>query len=98
MSFGPRSTILVTGANGLVGSRVVARLARGQNPVLITFELASDRPADRTPPHGTSERVANLTASATIDVCRVRVAAGASLLTGRWQGRRATIGEIERTV
>ncbi|MFL5442696.1 MAG: sugar nucleotide-binding protein, partial [Myxococcales bacterium] len=36
MSFGPRSTILVTGANGLVGSRVVARLARGQNAVVAT--------------------------------------------------------------
>src|SRR5947209_535783 len=34
MSFGPRSTVLVTGANGLVGSRVVARLAQAQRPVI----------------------------------------------------------------
>jgi dTDP-4-dehydrorhamnose reductase len=36
MSFGPRSTVLVTGANGLVGSRVVARLAQGNRPVIAT--------------------------------------------------------------
>jgi dTDP-4-dehydrorhamnose reductase len=34
MSFGPRSTVLVTGANGLVGSRVVARLAQAGQPVI----------------------------------------------------------------
>jgi dTDP-4-dehydrorhamnose reductase len=36
MSFGPRSTVLVTGANGLVGSRVVARLAQAGQPVIAT--------------------------------------------------------------
>jgi len=36
MSFGPRSTVLVTGANGLTGSRVVARLAQAGQPVIAT--------------------------------------------------------------
>ena len=36
MSFGPGSTVLVTGANGLVGSRVVARLAQARQPVIAT--------------------------------------------------------------
>src|SRR4051812_5004472 len=36
MSFGQGSAIVVTGANGLVGSRVVLRLARGPNPVIAT--------------------------------------------------------------
>jgi len=36
MSLGPRSTVLVTGANGLTGSRVVARLAQAGQPVIAT--------------------------------------------------------------
>ena len=36
MSLGPRSTVLVTGANGLVGSCVVARLAKAGQPVIAT--------------------------------------------------------------
>src|SRR4051812_48420979 len=36
MSFGQSSTILVTGANGLVGSRIVARLADARRPVIAT--------------------------------------------------------------
>jgi len=44
MSLGPRSTVLVTGANGLTGSRVVARLAHAGQPVIATGRGAR-RPA-----------------------------------------------------